>query len=786
MKMRNLVAVVITTLLTVTHSLYAQGTAFTYQGHVFDNGTNFTGAGLFKFALVTSTNTATRATATASLTGQFVTSYNLISDGSGYVTAPGVTITGGGGAGASASTTISGGVVTSINPVMAGSGYTSTPTVTIDPPPPNLAYTTFWSNDGTSVNGSQPAAAVSVGLTNGLFTVAIGDATLPNMLAIPAAVFTVTNLQLRLWFSDGANGCPALRPVQPLKPVPYAILAETATSLAGTLPAGQLSGTLGNSQLANSSITVNAGTGLSGGGTGALGGSLTLNATGSGGVVSVTGNADITATTVSGAVTLGDTATSLNTVGTLVKRDGSGNFSAGTISAASFTGNNPPTLYPPINANIGDVVQITGEGAGGWTASEYNPSLWTQTGAPSEGWQSIASSADGTHLVAAAGGFLGPNNIYTSTNSGATWAQTGAPAKEWQSVASSSDGTHLVAVIYYLYGPIYTSANSGATWTQTAPSQDWTAVASSSDGSHLVAVANNLATSDLDPAAFTPRPTPGRIGLRQELPAKSGRLWPRRPTAPIWSRWCPAAAFTPRRTPGRIGRCREHPAQTGNPWRPRPTARIWSRWCPAAAFTPRRTPGRIGRCREHPAQTGNPWRPRPTARIWSRWCPAAAFTPRRTPGRIGRCREHPAQTGNPWRPRPTARIWSRWCPAAAFTPRRTPERIGYRLEHPPNTGIPWRPRQMAPVWSWCATASTPRRTQERLGRRLEHPAQTGSPWPPRPTALIWPRWFITAAFTQTAAMLPLPVEFKAASPHCNTLATASGRRSHLPSSMERT
>ena len=64
----------------------------------------------------------------------------------------------------------------------------------------------------------------------------------------------------------------------------------------------QLSGTLANSQLANSSITVNPGTGLSGGGAVALGGSTTLN---NAGVLSVTGNADITASTVGGAVNLG-------------------------------------------------------------------------------------------------------------------------------------------------------------------------------------------------------------------------------------------------------------------------------------------------------------------------------------------------------------------------------------------------------------------------------------------------------------------------------------------------
>ncbi len=107
--------------------------------------------------------------------------------------------------------------------------------------------------------------------------------------------------------------------------------------------ASQLSGTIGNSQLANSWITIIAGTGLSvnGSGSGAvpLGGSITLSATGGGGgVLSVTGNSDITASTVGGAVTLGDTATNANVASTIVKRDASGNFLAGTITATSFSG----------------------------------------------------------------------------------------------------------------------------------------------------------------------------------------------------------------------------------------------------------------------------------------------------------------------------------------------------------------------------------------------------------------------------------------------------------------
>jgi hypothetical protein len=121
--------------------------------------------------------------------------------------------------------------------------------------------------------------------------------------------------------------------------------------------------------------------------------------------------------------------------------------------------------------------------SGGIYTSTNSGATWTQTGAPGEYWYSVASSADGTHLVAV----VYSGGIYTSTNSGATWTQTGAPGEYWYSVASSADGTHLVAVVYS--GGICTSANSGATWTQTgAPVEDWWSVASSSDGTHLVAV----------------------------------------------------------------------------------------------------------------------------------------------------------------------------------------------------------------------------------------------------------------------------------------------------------
>src|SRR5215217_4059869 len=46
---------------------------------------------------------------------------------------------------------------------------------------------TFWSNDGTSAAGSQPAAAVSLTVVRGLYAVLLGDITLGGMtFALPS------------------------------------------------------------------------------------------------------------------------------------------------------------------------------------------------------------------------------------------------------------------------------------------------------------------------------------------------------------------------------------------------------------------------------------------------------------------------------------------------------------------------------------------------------------------------------------------------------------------------
>ena len=99
-------------------------------------------------------------------------------------------------------------------------------------------------------------------------------------------------------------------------------------------------------------------------------------------------------------------------------------------------------------------------------------------------WYSVTSSSDGSKLAAV----VNPGQIYTSSNSGQSWTlQSGSPGGAWRSITSSSDGTKLAAVIQG--SGLYTSTDSGVTWTvQTnAGSRAWVAICSSTDGSVLAA-----------------------------------------------------------------------------------------------------------------------------------------------------------------------------------------------------------------------------------------------------------------------------------------------------------
>jgi hypothetical protein len=125
---------------------------------------------------------------------------------------------------------------------------------------------TFWSNDGTSTAGSQPAVGVSLPVTNGLYSVLLGDTALgAAMTAIPVGVFNNSDVRLRVWFNDGtAHGWQLLTPDQRIAAVGYAIMAgsvpdgaiTTAKIAAGAVTAAQLAdGAVGAQQLGAGAVT---------------------------------------------------------------------------------------------------------------------------------------------------------------------------------------------------------------------------------------------------------------------------------------------------------------------------------------------------------------------------------------------------------------------------------------------------------------------------------------------------------------------------------------------------
>ena len=99
---------------------------------------------------------------------------------------------------------------------------------------------TYWSNDGTSANGSEPAAHVSISVNGGLYSLLLGNTAMAGMGAIDPQVFAQHgDAKLRVWFSDGVNGFQQLSPDRPFASVPYAFSAENAKS-ADSVKAGAI------------------------------------------------------------------------------------------------------------------------------------------------------------------------------------------------------------------------------------------------------------------------------------------------------------------------------------------------------------------------------------------------------------------------------------------------------------------------------------------------------------------------------------------------------------------
>ena len=115
------------------------------------------------------------------------------------------------------------GVIESKGQLLDGTGFFKFALCSLD------CNTTYWSNDDSSVNGSEPSGSVSIQIDSGIFNLMLGDTSLTGMAEIPLSVFEDIgdeNLYLRVWFDDGYNGFEQLAPDQRLSIAPYAAKTE--------------------------------------------------------------------------------------------------------------------------------------------------------------------------------------------------------------------------------------------------------------------------------------------------------------------------------------------------------------------------------------------------------------------------------------------------------------------------------------------------------------------------------------------------------------------------------
>ena len=330
------------------------------------------------------------------------------------------------------------------------------------------------STGGTAVAGPLTNSAVSV--TNGLFTVTID---------FGAAVWNGETNWLQIGVeSNGAPSYTTLLPRQQVTPVPYAIFANTASNLSGTLSAAQIAGTLPASAFAGYTNTValtngaNLFNGTFNGSFAGNGGSVTnVNVTNLTGVL-----ADFQLPANTAFVNSNQTFSGANAFtnwGNSFTGSFFGNGLVGWIVVSGtavqaaidhgylLTNSLLTTVTLPASANPGDIVRVSGAGAGGWTVAQnagqsiignfsgYLGSAWQAANLASGNWRSLAMSSDGSVLLAADYGY----GLYLSTDSGSVWTVTNSSAYLWQNVACSADGSKLIAATYDGY--IYTNAGHG-------------------------------------------------------------------------------------------------------------------------------------------------------------------------------------------------------------------------------------------------------------------------------------------------------------------------------------
>ncbi|MDZ4405425.1 hypothetical protein [Prosthecobacter sp.] len=368
--------------------------------------------------------------------------------------------------------------------------------------------TTYWSNDGTSTAGSQPTAAVSLTVTKGLYSVLLGDATLPNMTVVPATVFTNADVRLRVWFNDGTNGSQLLTPDQRIAAVGYAMMAGNVPD--GAITSAKLAnGAVTSTQLASGAAAANL---ASGNQSGVSSGGIVLSVDSSSPSLLSAGYTKFGNSTIS----LGESWTATQTTDTPALRgyhcavwtgtemlvwggyDGSyldtgGRYNPATNSWAAMTQTNVPgARWKQRTVWTGSEMIVWGGNAGAAsfnTGGRYNPStdVWTATSttnAPSNGRTQNSAVWTGTEMIVWGGSSSGPTFHNTgarynpSTDVWTAMSTTNAPVARYQHYAVWT-GTEMIVwgggtgALYYNDGARYNPTTD--TWsapiaTSNAPS----------------------------------------------------------------------------------------------------------------------------------------------------------------------------------------------------------------------------------------------------------------------------------------------------------------------------
>jgi hypothetical protein len=394
--------------------------------------------------------------------------------------------------------------------------------------PANGSYDLQFALYDAPTNGntiSVPQTNLAVAVASGLFTTNLDF----------GAVFTGTSywLSIGVRTNGNTNAFTLLWPRQPVLPVPYAIFANTASNLLGTLAATQLSGTLPASAFAGYTNTValtNSANSFAGSFNGTFsgngGGVTNVNVSSLTGVLADSQLPANTAFVNSNQTFTGNNQfNGANNFTNLYGNSFSGSFfgnglvgwiaTNGTAVQAQIdhgyllTNSQLVTVTLPATPNVGDIVRISGAGAGGWLVKENsgqsifgNLASYTNSGvlnplttSSGTSYGDVAASADGTRIYYVGSDTTG---VDISSDSGAyNLSQITTPyfSGPVYSIACSANGK-IVYAEPGAGGIIQKSTDGGLTWASSGNSATGTAIACSADGSKLFYNANYACSGD--------------------------------------------------------------------------------------------------------------------------------------------------------------------------------------------------------------------------------------------------------------------------------------------------